>query len=212
MALHKRLLDLCSGLGGASQAFKDDKNWQVLHVDKEKFPLNDITIDVKELANPTHPVAAAYKEKLYKFKPFLIWASPPCQEFSVANVNFRRKMREEGAQPNTEIVEACKKIIDDLKPQFWIIENVSGAVPYISAAIGQELRHRIGAWYFWGNFPLFGPQYEGTPNKNWKYTETLPHREQAAIRSKVPYMISAGLKEAIEKQSTLDNFIKGIDL
>lgn len=60
------------------------------------------------------------------FKPDIIWASPPCQKFSVASLWRNWK---DGKPTNQETINAIKvvettiKIIDYLNPKYWFIEN-----------------------------------------------------------------------------------------
>ena len=199
----KRLLDICSGYGGASKSFTD---WEVLHIDIDPHFKPDICADVTKLN-------ALEMDILRKFKPDLVWCSPPCTEFSFANREFRRRMKEEGAEPNMDIVLACKEIIDELQPTWWIMENVRGSERWISQALNQELRHKIYSWYFWGNFPLFNTLHGDKPKKDVRLTDNMSDkRERSRIRSIIPYSISAGLKKAIESQATLGSFEKGIDI
>ncbi len=58
------------------------------------------------------------KLKDIPFKPDVIWASPPCIEYSHAKRNGNRDIK--GANKN---VLKTLSIIKKLKPKFWIIEN-----------------------------------------------------------------------------------------
>lgn len=62
------MLDLCCGLGGASKAMKE-RGWDV------------ITVDIDPEFNPT--IVADLRTFHYSGpRPDLVWASPPCTEFS----------------------------------------------------------------------------------------------------------------------------------
>src|SRR5271165_5287920 len=61
-------LELCSGLGGASQPALD-RGWKVIRVDIDPHFKPSIVADVRAL--PLKP-----------FHVDVLWASPPCQEFS----------------------------------------------------------------------------------------------------------------------------------
>ena len=72
-----KMLDLCSGLGGASQPMIDN-DWEVLRV--ENNPL------LSEVPNTAMMDIMNYDFLLMKEADDvdLIWASPPCLQFSVA--------------------------------------------------------------------------------------------------------------------------------
>ena len=80
----KKMLDLFSGLGGASQAMQEDDNWKVTTVDFEERFEPDICEDVLNL-----------EPEDFKEDYDLIWASPPCDRFSVNQIN-KYWMREDG--------------------------------------------------------------------------------------------------------------------
>ena len=65
------------------------------------------------------------------FKPDVIWASPPCTAFSVACIG--RNWDKETRQPKTigalvgiELVKKTLKLIAEIQPKYWIIENPRG--------------------------------------------------------------------------------------
>lgn len=70
-------------------------------------------------------------------KPDVIWASPDCTTFSIAAISHhRRKNPETGnLDPVSEYAKFCDKVdqyvlklIDDLKPKFYFIENPRGGM------------------------------------------------------------------------------------
>jgi len=90
-------------------------------------------------------------------------------------------------------VEACKRIISECKPHYWIIENVRGAVPYLG-----KQSAKIGPFYLWGHFPDIGTVNLATFRKKEAYSSA--QREQRAM---IPYELSLAVALAIECQSTL---------
>lgn len=63
-------------------------------------------------------------------KPDIIWASPPCEGFSVASIgkhwNVDHTPKSDKAVKSMEMVTKTIQIIDELKPKYWIIENPRG--------------------------------------------------------------------------------------
>lgn len=64
------------------------------------------------------------------FKPDVVWASPPCETFSVASIgrhwNYDNTPKTEAAKLGIDRVLSTIDIIDRLKPKYWIIENPRG--------------------------------------------------------------------------------------
>lgn len=71
--------------------------------------------------------------KKLPFKPDVIWASPPCETFSVASIGHHWKGGKGAYVPKTdkaklgqELVLKTLEIITELQPKYWIIENPRG--------------------------------------------------------------------------------------
>src|SRR5438445_1399401 len=110
------ILDLCSGLGGASQAFVDAGD-------------EVVRVDIERGLKPTIVADAAHLPIRTGLRPELVIFCPPCQCFSVTQLYRHWDNR----RPKTE---ECKKAINlvregmdelrRLKPQYWIMENPMG--------------------------------------------------------------------------------------
>jgi site-specific DNA-cytosine methylase len=75
----------------------------------------------------------AFDTSKVPFKPDVIWASPPCETFSVASIGHHWTGGKQGYIPKTQAsldgIDRVKKtiaIIDELKPTYWFIENPRG--------------------------------------------------------------------------------------
>jgi hypothetical protein len=91
------------------------------------------------------------------------------------------------------VVQACKRIIDELKPQYWVIENVRGAARWFKPLLGAPSLV-IYPYYFWGHFPDIGVfKLERKHKQTFTSARSL---ERAAI----PYRISLAFAQAIERQ------------
>ena len=112
----KVIWDLCSGLGGWTEAFVQS-DWFVIRIDNnpelEYVPFTRIW-DVKDWMDWIDDLP----------HPDIIVASPPCQEFSTANPVSRIDF-----DPDMSLVQACLDIIDYAEPTYWVLENVKGHVP-----------------------------------------------------------------------------------
>jgi len=163
------MLDLFSGLGGASRAMKE-RGWEVVMIDNDPARKPDILADIRDW-------------QWSGTRPDLLWASPPCTDFSREDQPWTHR----GIKPDLSCCLATMRLIASIKPRWWILENVRGAVPYL----GRRYL-RIGSRYLWGRFPLF------LTNHCYGKTNIPSGKNQAALRALIPYGISLALAQAIE--------------
>lgn len=199
-----KMLDLFSGLGGASQAFVD-AGWEVLRIENNPL-LGEVPhtklMCIFELRDWLENMIFRYPENFQDID--LIWASPPCDEFSLAynatHANWLRENPGEPYQPDMQPLDATMDIIRMLKPRFWVVENVRGASSFFTDFIGSKPRQILGnAQFLWGNFPLICPKEY--PSKAEVDERHNPLR--ANIRAKIPLEISEALLVAITTQKCI---------
>ena len=74
----KACLDLCSGRGGFSQAFKENKEWKVVTVDINPKFKPSMVLDLTDVVENKERY-----ESFWNLKPDIILASPPCERWSI---------------------------------------------------------------------------------------------------------------------------------
>lgn len=173
------MLDICSGLGGASQAMKK-RGWDVLTLDNDPAFDPDIIADVR-----TWCYTGA--------RPDLIWCSPPCVEFSRESMPWSKT----GDEPDMSIVLACHRLIAEIQPRYWVIENVRGAVRWFRPYLGSA-HIIIGPFFLWGHFPDLSHVYLQGFRKKESYSSLA-----SAERARIPFRVSNLLAVAIEAQAQL---------
>ena len=218
-----RVLDLFSGLGGWSAAFKD-RGHEVITVDMDKKFNPIIIADIMDMT---------YKD-LEKFGKFdVILASPPCNCFSVLTIPKYWKKELGVSYPKNEktikaieLVKHTLDMIEILNPRFWILENPMGMLrkqyfmkkyrmmTITQCQYGREDRKPTDLW---GKFPKdFKPKKCGTKgschikvhrgeikgvqsNKKWSLGG-VKDKANSAYRSKLPYGLSLAVCVACEKE------------
>ena len=210
--MRKHFLDLFSGFGGASEAFVQDlDNWTVLRIDNNPLlggvPYTVID-DIKEIPDRIEKHMQILPEHLWKLD--CIWASPPCTDFSNGYSSPKSiHVREHGIDsynPDMSLLTTALDIIETVKPKYWIIENVVGSIRYFREYLG-EPRQIIGPYVLWGNFPFLDCKPEMIMAKSGKDVHSSnPLRSN--YKAKVDFAISKALKDAIEQQNSILDYVE----
>jgi len=197
-----KMLDLFSGLGGASESMVLSEKWEVLRI--ENNPLlsgvpQSHEICVKQFRDE---LRGMIDDGFQPESPTLIWASPPCVEFSLAYSSPQSIAIREGREhnPDMSLLEATLDIIDMLQPKYWVIENVRGAVRHFEPYVGKQqmvINHSI---FLWGKFPSFVPGSIDSKMKN-EGSSRDPLRPNK--RALIPFTVSDELRKAIESQRSI---------
>jgi len=149
-----RVLDMFSGLGGMSAAFRDRGH----HVD---------TLDFDARFKPTF--CQDVRDFHPKGKYDVVVGGPDCRRFSVAALARHWKVRGAVHYPTTmeaeaavDVVRHAKRVILESDPEFWILENPRGKLRSLGVLAGYRRRTvtycQYGAsWQkatdLWGVFP-----------------------------------------------------------
>ncbi len=202
-----KMLDLFSGLGGASEAFVR-AGWEVMRIENNpllsEVPNTQImcVFELREFLENNRGSLDCTPQFAEQIE--LIWASPPCSDFSLAysapHAIHIREHPNEPYEPNMDYLEATLDIIKMLKPRYYVIENVRGASKFFTEMIGTKPRQILGnAQFLWGNFPLIDPPRYQSKAEVDKRHDPL----RANIRAKIPIEISQALLDAIENQKCI---------
>ena len=193
-----QMLDLYSGLGGASEAFLQDHRWEIKRFENNPditcSPLNCPPYTIHENVMQL-PDRVGY----YDF----IWASPPCLEFSLAfNAPGPVAQRNcEHFEPDLSLMLKAFNIINASEPRYWCIENVIGAIKHFTPILG-EPRQIIGPFVLWGNFPYLSipPNFTHLKSEQDVWS-TDPLR--ANKKGKIPLTISQAMLDSLTYQKSI---------
>lgn len=174
------MIDLCCGLKGASEPFRL-KKWDIITLDIEPLFNPDIIADVRSWQ---------YSGPHVNF----IWASPPCDDYSRTSMPWTRARHPQS--PDMSIFLGCLRVIKQIKADYWLLENVRGAVPYFMPFIGKP-RLISGPFYLWGFFPDI-PKIKLAYKKKESFGS-----KQKELRAKIPFKLANSVALAIESTRTL---------
>lgn len=207
----KVFIDLFCGLGGASEAFRQHPKWKVIAIDNNPILLPHvhgmILADVHDTDNIKSIITALLFEHTDDIEQIVVWASPPCTEFSLANPN-------RPDEPDLTSVMAAKDIIDwivygedtsKMNP-LWCVENVKGAIDWFNEELEIPWHQRVGPMFLWGSIPwidfIDAKDREFRKGDSDKGSRAL----RPNLRALVPYSLSKSLLDSLEKQRTLHDY------
>lgn len=191
------MLDLYAGFGGQSEAFLAD-GWNVLRIDNN--PLlggveRMVIMDIRHIkAKESHEGRIEY-----------VHASPPCTEFSTGYSSPRSIAQREGRDfmPDmTWFIEALR-IIEEVNPKYWSIENVKGSIRYVEPLLGKPSLI-VGPYVYWGNFPRFDASNVVLTDKNVKDRRWSPLRSNH--KAKIDLSISKAFLSAMKSQKCITDY------
>lgn len=208
-------IDLFSGLGGASHAFDEDPNWCTFKIDNNpellEFNRGLHILDISDTGSIIRMIENLLCEIGHRFhETMVIWASPPCQQFSYANAD--RKQGQTAEDFDMTLFDAALDIIEHFQPDAWIIENVLGAVPIVEDEYGMLPNQQIGSIVMWGNFPSIAIRARDS-FEHRKFDAKGSRSLRPNWRAKIPQAVSFGLLDSLTRQRSLKEWlpIEGIE-
>ena len=196
-----KVIDLFCGLKGWSRPFLD-RGHEVWTTDIDPSFEPDLAKDFLELTPADLP-----------WQPDIILASPPCETFSTMamgrNWHHDGRPKTEKAETAEWLITALVQFIDDLSPDWFVVENprarlrTLGLLPYEDrrtvwyCRLGEEVAKPTDLW---GGFPQSlvlpsqchngNPDHIAAPRGSTTGTQGVGRGSStAAVRAKVPYAL-----------------------
>ncbi|MFW9805673.1 MAG: DNA cytosine methyltransferase [Candidatus Thorarchaeota archaeon] len=143
-----KILDLFCGAGGFSLGFKPYIDDTHLAIDINQSALETYKLNFPESTiweTDIHSLHSTQIDDALNGPPDVIIASPPCEEFSKANPDSNRPAAERiYGEGSAKLLLDAIRIIGDLSPQVFIIENVAALLKSGGTEIIQKELERVG--------------------------------------------------------------------
>lgn len=214
-----KVLELFAGTRSIGKAF-EAKGHQVFSVEwDKKFENIDLYADIMTITA---------KDILEKFgRPDVIWASPDCTTYSVAAISkHRRKEANGNLAPVSEYAVFCDmvnahvvKLIQELSPQFYFIENPVGGLrkmdfmrglPRYTVTYCQYGERRQKPTDIWTNHP--NPQFKPPCKRGMPCHDAAPRGartgtqalKDATEKARIPVLLCEHVVDICERVSRKD--------
>jgi len=210
-------LDLFSGHGGFSQAFKD-AGWKVITLDNDSKFKPDICMDVLDVT-PDRLMVQLGEHDRYD----LVLASVPCTAFSIAASRFNHWS--EDGEPQTHAAREALKILNHtmslihaLNPEWWFVENPRGHMrkvfpfgfPRVSITLcSYGYEHGQKPTDLWGGFPMTWVPRSPCPPGGECHAgrRTADSVRDPAERSRLPTQLGAEIEASIQLPGSREPWI-----
>ena len=155
-------IELFAGTGSFSKVAKE-LGHKTFMTDHEEIDGQDLIEDIR-LIKASH----------FPYQPDILWASPPCEGFSVAAIGKNwtpppeNAPKTDSALRSLELVSHAWRLIDEMKPTWWFIENPRGKLRKLPIMDRAPIRHTVSYCQYgdtrmkptdiWTNAPWWTPR------------------------------------------------------
>lgn len=133
-----KTIELFAGTGSFSKVAKE-LGHDIFMIDNQEIDGQHLVKDIRDVSIMSIPTKNLPVD--------ILWASPPCEGFSVAvigrNWTHDHQPKTDSAHLGLELLENTWRLIDQLKPKFYFIENPRGKMRRMPVMERAPYRHTI---------------------------------------------------------------------
>lgn len=209
-----KILDLFCGAGGFSYGFKPYINDTHLAIDNDSSTLETYKINFPDSIiwqTDIHTLHSLHIEEKFGGTPDVIIASPPCEEFSKANPSSNRPAAERVyGKGSAKLLLDTIRIIGDLSPQVFVIENVAALLHAGGKEVVQREFERVGINDVKIN--LIRAHQHGNPSRRLRVFISnirlkFPRKTPPTVMETIGNLPSLGLNQIFDPETHVPNHI-----
>jgi len=209
-----KILDLFCGAGGFSHGFKPHINDVHLAIDIDSSALETYKLNFPHSViwqTDIHSLHSIQIEEALNGAPDVIIASPPCEEFSKANPDSKRTAAERVYGEGTaKLLLDTIRIIGDLRPKVFVIENVAALLHAGGKEIIQKEFERVGIEEVRIN--MIRAHQHGNPSKRLRvFLSNIkikpPRKTPPTVMEAIGDLPSLGLNQIFKPEIDIPNHI-----
>jgi DNA (cytosine-5)-methyltransferase 1 len=209
-----KILDLFAGAGGFSAGFGPPSTHSHLAVDNDTFPLGTYALNnphAKTLQRDISKLHSLQIERAFGGAPDIIIASPPCEEFSLANPKSIGLAAERIYGTGTaRLLLDTIRLIGNLAPDVFIIENVAALLRAGGREIAIREFERIGIYDIY--FNLVRAHQHGNPSKRLRLFMSnvklkLPRSHSPTVMDAIGNLPPLGLNAFLSPSNEVPNHV-----
>ena len=151
-------IEIFSGAGGLGTGATMAGIEIAIAIEKDVYSLQTYKRNHQEVKTINEDIRKIMGIEIPNKNPFIVFGGPPCQGFSLSNT----KTRNDSNENNYLFLEFCR-IVSELKPEWFLFENVAGILSYKNGETVRKLQEIFEEIGYKTNFDvLFASEY-GVP-------------------------------------------------
>ena len=209
-----KILDLFSGAGGFSSGFTNQLESEHLAIDIDPLPLATYTLNYPNATALQRDIGSLHSLEIERNlgRPHVILASPPCEEFSLANPKSMLSAAERIYGTGTaRLFLDTIRLIGDLEPEIFVIENVAAVLKAGGLDIIRTELENVGIDQVY--FNKIHSHRHGNPSRRLRVFISnielnLPRQPSVTVMDAIGDLPPLGLDALFENYEDIPNHIK----
>lgn len=157
-------IDIFSGAGGLSLGAIAAGIRVVCAIEKDKFAAETFRANHEDVLVLEKDIKEISPKSTCKQTPFIVFGGPPCQGFSLSNTKTRNEKNQ-----NNYLFREFVRFVSELKPEWFLFENVEGIVRYRNGNTVKEIEKCFQSLGYTTNHQVLHASDYGVPQNRSRF-------------------------------------------